>query len=730
MRGKARSFLFSLVAISASTFAGAGTVEPELGATLQSAAANDSIPVIVRLNGSVDIASLRDDFRTAADIRIPAGPDRANHLRTLKRTMLVHRLKDEAVRTRQPVMNWLRQQGVDADIRQLWSINAIAVSIPAEKVAELAALPAVEKVVLDAIVQGAVPAAVPTAPTNWNLDAVSAPDVWDLGFTGQGIVVGSMDSGVDATHPDLAPRYRGGTNSWFDPNGEHAEPFDPIGHGTQVMGLIVGGEDGGFQIGVAPDAQWISAKIFNDANEASLSAIHQAFQWMLDPDNNANTDDAPDIVNNSWVLANTINECNAEFTGDISLLKEAGIAVVFSAGNFGPDANTSVTPANDVGSLPVGSVDELGNISLFSSRGASACDGGLYPQLVAPGENLLTAEPAPSLYNVVSGSSYSAAHVSGAMALLKSAFPDASAGEMESALQQTATDLGDPGPDDTFGYGMINVAAAYDWLVNNNADQPGTLSFSAVRYQVPEGNPSVTITVSRSSGTTGTIGVDYTTRDETALAGEDYTTVSGTLTFLDGETSQTFTVPIIDDTVVEGAENFQVLLSNATGGARLGAPTTSAVDIADDDDDNNPPPPPPPGGEDVDGDGFNADVDCNDNDASISPAAIEIARDGIDQNCDGYDLTIEITLAKFQRDKVYVRATTDLNSEAALEVTFILADGTEVKRPMSWKSKHGHWQKSISRFSYRIGSHPVRLRVAGIEGEVSADVKIVGRVVE
>jgi serine protease AprX len=704
----------------------AGTVEPELEAVLQGVKASAEVSVIVRFKDTVNLDALRRDFVAAADIRIPTGPDRETQRRTLKRTMIVHRLKDRAIRSRQPVLEWLRQNGHSGEMTRLWSINAVSGSIPANLVPRLASLKGVDTVVFDAVLQGPVPAAVPTAPTNWNLDAIGVADVWNLGYTGQGVVVGSMDSGVDATHPDLATRYRGGSNSWFDPYAQHVEPFDSTGHGTQVMGLIVGGEDGGFQIGVAPDAEWISAKIFDDANEAPLSAIHQAFQWMLDPDDNPNTDDAPDIVNNSWVLANTINECNTEFTGDIDLLREAEIAVVFSGGNFGPDANTSVTPANDVGSLPVGSVNEQGTISTFSSRGANACDGGIYPHLVAPGDNLLTAEPAPALYNVVSGTSYSAAHVSGAMAVLKSAFPDATASELGSSLTETAIDLGDVGPDDTYGYGLVNIPGAYDWFVNNNSDRPGTLQFSSPTYQVAEGSASITVTVTRTSGSTGLIAVDYTTRDNTAIAGEDYNATSGTLTFLDGETSQTFTIGMINDTAIEGDEDFSILISNATAGARLGRPTTSIVQIADDDQDN-PPPPPPPDPDDVDADGFASDIDCNDNDASIHPAAIEIARDGIDQNCDGFDLSIEITLAKFQREKVYIHATSDLNSEAGLSVTFLLNDGTEVTRPMSWKSKDGHWQKSISRFGYRIGSYPISVRISGIEGEVSSNVKIVGR---
>ena len=96
----------------------------------------------------------------------------------------------------------------------------------------------------------------------------TAPDVWNIGHTGLGVVVATMDTGADATHPDLATGYRGGSNSWFDPYGQNASPWDHSGHGTQVMGLIAGGQSGGYQIGVAPDAQWIAAKIFDNSNNA------------------------------------------------------------------------------------------------------------------------------------------------------------------------------------------------------------------------------------------------------------------------------------------------------------------------------------------------------------------------------------------------------------------------------------------------------------------------------
>ena len=126
----------------------------------------------------------------------------------------------------------------------------------------------------------------------------------------------------------------------FDTYNIHQQPYDASGHGTQTMGIIVGGNYGGTSIGVAPEAKWVGVKIFDDRGEARLSNIHQAFAWLLDPDGNPDTDDIPDIVNNSWGF-NYVNQCDNEFQEDIELLKNVDVAVGFSAGNSGPYLSSS-----------------------------------------------------------------------------------------------------------------------------------------------------------------------------------------------------------------------------------------------------------------------------------------------------------------------------------------------------------------------------------------------------
>jgi len=114
-------------------------------------------------------------------------------------------------------------------------------------------------------------------------------------------------------------------------------------------------------------------------------------------------------------------------------------------------------------------------------------------------------------------------------------------------------------------------------------DLGGALRFSSATYKISETGPVAKITVQRSGGTASGVAVDYSTSDGTATAGSDYSATSGTLTFAAGQTSATFTIPIINDTMNESDETVNVTLSNPSGGAVLGAPSTAILTIADND---------------------------------------------------------------------------------------------------------------------------------------------------
>jgi len=420
-----------------------GTLEASVRRAISHAKPRALLPVVVTLRGQADLAGL------------PKGQGRRSQ-------EVIRRLQGMADRSqaglRVQLTSW-RAAGLVRRFTPFWIIDGIAVEATPTAIAAIAARPEVLSVTLD---ENAAELADSTPEPN--VDLVKAPVLWGKGLHGEGVVVASLDTGVDATHPDLAGSWRGGSNSWFDPYGQHpTTPTDVNGHGTSTMGVIVGGSAGGTALGVAPGATWIAAKIFNDSGVATTSGIHAAFQWVLDPDGNPGTADAPDVVNDSWTSGNP--GCDLTFQPDLQALRAANILPVFAAGNGGPSAGTSFSPSNLPEALAVGATDDLDAIADFSSRGPASCGGSsdVFPDVVAPGVGIRSTARFGQ-YADVSGTSVAAPHVTGAIALLLQSFPGTSAVDQVSAIESAGIDLGVPGPDDVYGHGRLDVSAAYDWL--------------------------------------------------------------------------------------------------------------------------------------------------------------------------------------------------------------------------------------------------------------------------
>jgi subtilisin family serine protease len=406
------------------------------------------ITVIVTLGGQVDLRR----FSTSGRVSRAAGVVRA--------------LQARASTTQKDVASWLlqrREDGHVGDVTSFWIFNGLAVTATPDVIYALAARPEVLTVTPNEIIRAPAMSS-KEAPPEPNLSLIRAPDLWNLGMRGEGVVVASMDTGVDVSHPDLAGQWRGGANSWFDPHGEHpAIPTDRNGHGTATMSVVIGSDEGGTVIGVAPEAQWIAVKLFDDHDEATLVDVHLGFQWLLDPDGNPHTPDAPDVVNNSWSFEGP--GCRLDFQQDLEALRAAGILPVFAAGNYGPLEATSASPANYPGAFSVGAVDLDDQILIDSSRGPSACgeDGTIFPEIVAPGVAIRTADLLGG-YTIETGTSAAAPHATGAVALLLGAYPDLSLDCQERALLNGALDLGLFGPDNDYGYGRLDVFSSYLWL--------------------------------------------------------------------------------------------------------------------------------------------------------------------------------------------------------------------------------------------------------------------------
>ena len=434
------------VAASATGVRAAPRIDPALAARLRPPAAEQPIRIIVHLASPAD----------------HAGPH------TAPAAEIETRLRRRAATSQAPMLEWLHAyeaEGRVTDVTSFWVFDGLALAATPDVIRALAKRPEVERITLDHVIvaphrsrAASAPSEDDLRPVEANLELIGAPEAWARGVTGQGVLVGLLDTGVDVTHPDLAARWRGGANSWFDPSGEHPDaPIDVDGHGTQVLGVILGGDAGGSRIGVAPDAQWIAAKIFDDRGRATVSGIPRALQWVLDPDGDPATADAPRVLNNSWSSAGA--PCDLEFSEDLRALRAAGILPVFAAG-----VNAPVSPADLSEALAVGALAEDGETLHFdSAHGPSSCSGeaAVYPQVVAPGANIRTTDRS-GLYTTLDGTSLAAAHVSGALALLLSADPSLSADEQASILTETAIDLGERGPDSEFGYGRIDIGAALE----------------------------------------------------------------------------------------------------------------------------------------------------------------------------------------------------------------------------------------------------------------------------
>ncbi|GAB3058802.1 hypothetical protein GCM10027053_20970 [Intrasporangium mesophilum] len=392
-------------------------------------------------------------------------PDLSRVGRGARLAQVERALRSHATKTQRGLVQLLaarQRAGTVASVTPLWIANEIAVRATPDVVRELAARPEVLEVRPVTTLQAPAPLSLATTAPATNLSVVGAPSLWARGLTGQGAVVATLDTGVDVSHPDLASRWRGGTGSWYDPNGQHPSgPVDISGHGTQVMGVIVGGDASGTGIGMAPGARWIAAKIFNDRGQATTTGIHLAFQWVLDPDGNPSTPDAPNVVNSSWTM--TTATCTTDFQNDLRSLRAAGILPVFAAGNSGPTPGTVLAPANNPEAFAVGATDNTDLIYPYSSRGPSSCSGATAPALTAPGVDITTSDLYGG-YIAQTGTSLAAPHVSGALALMLGALPGTSADRQAAALTATARDLGSTGLDTAFGYGRLDVAAAYSWL--------------------------------------------------------------------------------------------------------------------------------------------------------------------------------------------------------------------------------------------------------------------------
>jgi subtilisin family serine protease len=403
-----------------------------------------------------------------------------------RRTAAYEMLKQHANETQASLRETFDEVGVE--YTPYYLVNALEVRGGTLVRLYLSTLPQVDRVIPSPRLRPVEPAEAftfggfdPTADlVQWNVSMIGADRVWEeFDVRGEGIVVGQSDSGADVNHPALKESYRGNTAgddyNWFDPWNGKPSPYDDGGHGTHTLGTVLG-KNG---IGIAPGATWFACANLN-RNLGNPALYLDCMQFMLapfpqggDPFADGDPTRAADVLNNSWGCPE-IEGCDPNaLLSAADHLRDAGIFVVVSAGNDGPNCSTVEAPLSLYDSVfSVGAIDRSGNMANFSSRGPVSADGSgrIKPDIVAPGVDVLSAWPGGA-YTSNSGTSMAGPHVAGAVALLWSADPSliGDIDRTEQLLIQTADPYtgstadgcfeGDA-PNTAYGYGVLDVYEA------------------------------------------------------------------------------------------------------------------------------------------------------------------------------------------------------------------------------------------------------------------------------
>lgn len=399
---------------------------------------------------------------------------------------VITNLQEKADHTQADIIQFLKNsESVRPEsIKPLWITNIIFCTVKSSYIRTIATHPGISVIDLDAELmmvesKSEVAPPMPFAPNGAEpgLKAIKADKLWALGYTGYGRKAYVADTGIDPVHPAYEHKTRAlfvpQDQAWFDIGGS-TTPTNCGDHGSHCLGTILGLDRlNNDTIGVAFNAQWMGGKILCGGG---TYGILQALQWAINPDGNKNTtDDMPDVINNSWYDPGVANDCESGYVDVEAALEAAGIASIFSAGNAGPDEATITPPHNVnisvVNSFTVGAVNGNSSsfpIADFSSRGPSKCGGTgsilIKPEVSAPGVSVRSCT-FDKAYDLKSGTSMAAPHTCGAILLLKEAFPYLSGYDFKMALYNTCTDLGVPGEDNVYGQGIINVWAAYNYLI-------------------------------------------------------------------------------------------------------------------------------------------------------------------------------------------------------------------------------------------------------------------------
>ncbi len=473
-------------------------ITPHLQDQFDTLDARQFLPVIIRL-------SELPDLRTAANVNTAVGKGN-------RRAAVISHLRQHAMHAQRETLDSLsslQAAGLVRNVRPLWVGNVISAEVTAEAIDYLLPISDIESIAADT------EAPLFLASTTWNVKQINSQDVWlraSGSYTGEGIVVAVLDSGVDLDHPDLVKRFwinpvedldGDGKLTRADNNGQdddsngfvddvvgwdfESADNDPSpnlfesgrggGHGTHVAGIIAGDGSNGVSTGVAPGAKLMVLKI------NSQSSVWAAMQYALV--------NGADIVNMSIGWTNSLSPELSTWRNVIDNLVDAGVLVVAGSGSGGqaplthaPAPNDITTPGRVPRAMTVGAVAQptdlgwLDPVAPFSSGGPTSWQsvenfrdypfppGLLKPDISAPGVGV-TSTMIGGSYQVKSGSSMAVPHVSGAAALLLEKDPNLLPHELVFILRETAWRF--VNPNNVRGWGRVDALQAINHYYDPSA---------------------------------------------------------------------------------------------------------------------------------------------------------------------------------------------------------------------------------------------------------------------
>jgi subtilisin family serine protease len=413
----------------------------------------------------------------------------------------INSMKSHASSSQQKISDLLNNEkgkGRADKIKQFWIVNAIAVRASPEVIKALLIRDDVESIELDSeihiledlsiqVSQGQISRA-----TN-AIKRINATKVWELGIDGTGINVSVIDTGIYATHPDIAGRVIKG----YDFVNNDNDPVDDHGHGTHVAGTVGGNGNGGTTTGMAPNVSLFAVKVLDASGSGLTSSAIDGIQWSVNTGANVLSLSFGSSTRNV-PLANAVNNAINN-----------GVVVIAAAGNCGPGGyppkcprlgdGTIEFPGGEKNVIAVGAVDGFDVIASFSSTGPITIAGEVLtkPDVSAPGVNTISLYYLSNGYTTKSGTSMATPHVSGAAALLLQASrhlgTTLSPAQIKSILENTSLDLGFAGKDNTYGAGRIDVFAAIKSL---DKDPPSVMANPVAYYDgKPAAKNGETITI-------------------------------------------------------------------------------------------------------------------------------------------------------------------------------------------------------------------------------------------